>query len=100
MGKAAKKEAGVRTVDNNIRKDEVGDENLAPHGVVICDDVVKNEEMVHLAAEEGAVEVMIVLLKVQKVNAAMFTVHIYKSVEGITDFQRFFIVMQYRYLFF
>ena len=87
-------------VDSNIRKDEVGDANLAPLSVVICDDVVRNEEMVHPAAEEGAGVAMIVLLKAQKVNAAMYTVHIYKPIEGIIDFKRFFIVIQYSYLFF
>ena len=87
-GHAAKKDAGVSPVDSNIRQDEVGEANLAPRSVVLCDDVVRNEEMIHPAAEEGAGVAVIVLLKAQKVNAAMYTVHIYKPIEGIIDFKR------------
>ena len=55
---------------------------------MICDDVVRNEEMVHPAAEEGAGVAMIVLLKAQKVNAAVYTVHVHKPIEGPTAKER------------
>ena len=96
-GDAAKKDAGVSPVDGKIRQDAVREENTAPRSVVICDDIVRNEEMIHPAAKEGAGVAVIVLLKAQKVNAAMYTVHIYKPIEGIIDFKRFFIVIQCSY---
>ena len=83
--------------NRQIRKDEVREANLAPCSVMTSEDVVGNEEMIHPAAEEGAGVAVIVPLKAQKVNAAMYTVHIYKPIEGIIDFKRFFIVIQCSY---
>ena len=68
--------------NRQIRKDEVREANLAPCSVMTSEDVVGNEEMIHPAAKEGAGVAVTVLLKAQKVNAAVYTAHVHKPIEG------------------
>ena len=87
------------SVNRQIRKDEVREANLAPCSVMISEDVVRNVEMIHPAAKEGAGVAVTNLLKVQKVNGAVNTAYVYKPIEGnqIIDFKKVFVVIQYSY---
>ena len=96
---AAKKGVGVRPVDGNIRQDEVSEVNTAPGGVVISEDGVRNMEMIHPAAKEGAGVAVTVLLKMQQVNGDVNTAYTYKSAKGnqIIDFKKVSVVIKYSY---
>ena len=80
-------------------KDEVREANLAPGSVMIGEDGVRNVEMIHPAAKEGAGVAVTNLLKVQKVHGAVNTAYVYKPIEGnqIIDFKKVFVVIQYSY---
>ena len=96
---AAKKGAGISPVDRQIRKDEVWEANLAPGSVMISEDGVRNVEMIHPAAKEGAGVAVTVLLKMQQVNGDVNTAYTYKSAKGnqIIDFKKVSVVIKYSY---
>ena len=96
---SAKKGAGISPVNRQIRKDEVREANLAPGSVMISEDGVRNVEMIHPAAKEGAGVAVTILLKMQKVNGAVNTAYAYKPIKGnqIIDSKKVFVIIKYSY---